>query len=85
MSFAQTVVLAAFAGGTIFLGLPVGRLRGLSRGVAGRPDHGRRRRHPLPDLRRPLAGGGAGRAGPLTRLGTAWTLPGSPATQPRSA
>jgi ZIP family zinc transporter len=32
MSFAQTVVLAAFAGGTIFLGLPVGRLRGLSRG-----------------------------------------------------
>ena len=32
MSFVQTVVLAAFAGGTIFLGLPVGRLRGLSRG-----------------------------------------------------
>ena len=32
MSFAQTVVLAAFAGGTIFIGLPVGRLRGLSRG-----------------------------------------------------
>ena len=31
MSFAQTVILAAFAGGTIFLGLPVGRLRGLSR------------------------------------------------------
>ncbi len=31
MSFAQTVVLAAFAGGTIFLGLPVGRVRGLSR------------------------------------------------------
>jgi ZIP family zinc transporter len=31
MSFAQTVALAAFAGGTIFLGLPVGRLRGLSR------------------------------------------------------
>jgi ZIP family zinc transporter len=31
MSFAQTVLLAAFAGGTIFLGLPVGRLRGLSR------------------------------------------------------
>ena len=30
MSFAQTVLLAAFAGGTIFLGLPVGRLRGLS-------------------------------------------------------
>src|SRR5664279_4607676 len=30
MSFAQTVILAAFAGGTIFLGLPVGRLRGLS-------------------------------------------------------
>jgi zinc transporter, ZIP family len=30
LSFAQTVVLAAFAGGTIFLGLPVGRLRGLS-------------------------------------------------------
>jgi ZIP family zinc transporter len=30
MSFAQTVALAAFAGGTIFLGLPVGRLRGLS-------------------------------------------------------
>jgi ZIP family zinc transporter len=30
MSFVQTVVLAAFAGGTIFLGLPVGRLRGLS-------------------------------------------------------
>jgi ZIP family zinc transporter len=30
MSFAETVVLAAFAGGTIFLGLPVGRLRGLS-------------------------------------------------------
>jgi zinc transporter, ZIP family len=30
MSFTQTVVLAAFAGGTIFLGLPVGRLRGLS-------------------------------------------------------
>jgi ZIP family zinc transporter len=30
MSFAQTVVLAAFAGGTIFLGLPVGRVRGLS-------------------------------------------------------
>jgi len=32
MSFVQTVILAAFAGGTIFLGLPVGRLRGLSRG-----------------------------------------------------
>ena len=31
MSFAQTVILAAFAGGTIFLGLPVGRVRGLSR------------------------------------------------------
>ena len=31
MSFAQTVALAAFAGGTIFLGLPVGRLRGLPR------------------------------------------------------
>jgi ZIP family zinc transporter len=31
MSFAQTVVLAAIAGGTIFLGLPTGRLRGLSR------------------------------------------------------
>lgn len=31
MSFAQTVVLAAFAGGTIFLGLPVAKLRGLSR------------------------------------------------------
>jgi len=31
MSFAQTVLLAAFAGGTIFTGLPVGRLRGLSR------------------------------------------------------
>ena len=30
MSFAQTVILAAFAGGTIFLGLPVGRLGGLS-------------------------------------------------------
>ena len=33
MSFAQTVVLAAFAGGTIFLGLPVAKLRGLSRGM----------------------------------------------------
>jgi len=32
MSFPETVVLAAFAGGTIFLGLPVGRIRGLSRG-----------------------------------------------------
>jgi ZIP family zinc transporter len=32
MSFPQTVLLAAFAGGTIFIGLPVGRLRGLSRG-----------------------------------------------------
>src|SRR5664280_3758735 len=31
MSFAQTVILASFAGGTIFLGLPTGRLRGLSR------------------------------------------------------
>jgi ZIP family zinc transporter len=31
MGFAQTVALAAFAGGTIFLGLPVGRVRGLSR------------------------------------------------------
>ena len=30
MSFAQTVALAAFSGGTIFLGLPVGRLRSLS-------------------------------------------------------
>ncbi len=30
MSFAQTVLLAAFAGGTIYLGLPVGRLRNLS-------------------------------------------------------
>jgi ZIP family zinc transporter len=30
MSFAQTVLLAAFAGGTIFLGLPIGRLRRLS-------------------------------------------------------
>ena len=27
MSFVQTVLLAAFAGVTIFLGLPVGRLR----------------------------------------------------------
>ncbi|MGD0018973.1 MAG: zinc permease [Candidatus Limnocylindrales bacterium] len=33
MSFAQTVILAAFAGGTIFLGLPVGRLRGLTPGA----------------------------------------------------
>ena len=32
MSFPETVILAAFAGGTIFLGLPVGRMRGLSRG-----------------------------------------------------
>jgi zinc transporter, ZIP family len=31
MTFAQTVILAAIAGGTIFLGLPTGRLRGLSR------------------------------------------------------
>jgi len=31
MSFPETVILAAFAGGTIFLGLPVGRLRGLSK------------------------------------------------------
>ena len=30
MSFPQTVLLAAIAGGTIFLGLPVGRIRGLS-------------------------------------------------------
>ena len=30
MSFPETVALAGFAGGTIFLGLPVGRLRGLS-------------------------------------------------------
>jgi ZIP family zinc transporter len=30
MSFVQTVILSAFAGGTIFLGLPVGRLRNLS-------------------------------------------------------
>jgi ZIP family zinc transporter len=30
MTFAQTALLAAFAGGTIYLGLPVGRLRGLS-------------------------------------------------------
>ena len=30
MSFSQTVLLAAFAGATIFLGLPVGRLRNLS-------------------------------------------------------
>ncbi len=30
MTFAQTVLLSAFAGATIFLGLPVGRLRGLS-------------------------------------------------------
>jgi ZIP family zinc transporter len=30
MSFAQTVLLAAIAGGTIFLGLPIARLRGLS-------------------------------------------------------
>src|ERR1035437_1705828 len=30
MSFVQTVLLSAFAGGTIFLGLPVGRVRGLS-------------------------------------------------------
>jgi ZIP family zinc transporter len=30
VSFAQTVVLAAFAGGTIFLGLPVAKLRNLS-------------------------------------------------------
>jgi ZIP family zinc transporter len=30
VSFAQTVVLAALAGGTIFLGLPVARLRNLS-------------------------------------------------------
>ena len=32
MSLVQTAILAAFAGGTIFLGLPTGRLRGLSRG-----------------------------------------------------
>ena len=32
MSFTQTVILAAFAGGTIFLGLPVAKLQGLSRG-----------------------------------------------------
>jgi ZIP family zinc transporter len=32
MSFPETVILAAFAGGTIFIGLPVGRMRGLSRG-----------------------------------------------------
>jgi len=30
MGFAQTVLLAAFAGGTIYLGLPVGRRRNLS-------------------------------------------------------
>jgi ZIP family zinc transporter len=30
MTFAETVLLAAIAGGTIFLGLPVGRLRNLS-------------------------------------------------------
>jgi ZIP family zinc transporter len=30
MSFVQTAILAAFAGGTIFLGLPVAMLRGLS-------------------------------------------------------
>jgi len=30
MSFVQTVILSAFAGGTIFLGLPVGRLRNVS-------------------------------------------------------
>lgn len=30
MSFAQTVLLAGFAGVTIYLGLPVGRLRNLS-------------------------------------------------------
>jgi ZIP family zinc transporter len=30
MDFTQTVLLAAIAGGTTFLGLPVGRLRGLS-------------------------------------------------------
>jgi len=30
VSFAETVLLSAFAGGTIFLGLPVGRLRNLS-------------------------------------------------------
>ena len=33
MTFAQTVLLAAFAGATIFLGLPVAKLRGLSRGT----------------------------------------------------
>jgi ZIP family zinc transporter len=31
MTFAQTTVLAAFAGGTIFLGLPVAKLNGLPR------------------------------------------------------
>ena len=31
MTFIQTVLLAAFAGATIFLGLPVGRLRNLSK------------------------------------------------------
>jgi len=31
MSFVQTVLLAGFAGATIYLGLPVGRVRGLSR------------------------------------------------------
>ena len=30
MGFPETVALAAFAGGTIFLGLPVGRIRGLT-------------------------------------------------------
>jgi ZIP family zinc transporter len=33
MSFAQTALLSAIAGGTIYVGLPVGRLRGLSPAV----------------------------------------------------
>ena len=42
MSFEQTVLLSAIAGLTIFLGLPVGRLRNLSTQDAGPPDDGAR-------------------------------------------
>ena len=61
MSFEQTVLLSAIAGATIFLGLPVGRLRNLSTADAGAPDDRRRRGDPVPDLGHPRPGGRAGR------------------------
>ena len=61
MSFEQTALLAAIAGATIFLGLPVGRLRNLSTRTQALLTTGAAGRDPLPDLGHPVAGRRPGR------------------------